>query len=63
MPATKSDLVIIKRSLMTAIAYVREAAATARRAGDAGLAGQLYAIAVRLEDELDYVDHHIAALP
>ncbi len=56
MPATKPNLVDIKRRLISARIEAMEAAATARRMGNVALANRLRSIAGYLANELDYVE-------
>jgi len=63
MPATRRDLNSVKRDLVAARTHVQEAAALARRIGDALLAERLRDITECLANELDYVEGLIARLP
>ncbi len=63
MSLSKPMLVKMKRDLLGARITVQEAAATARRAADAGLAKRLRGIADQMANELDYLEGQIAQLP
>ncbi len=56
MPLDKRSLIDMKRGLLSASAMVQDAAATARRAGDAALAGPLRDIVERLTDILNDIE-------
>ena len=56
MPASKPELITIKRNLITARTVIQEAAAAARRTGEKALSERLRGIAERLAAELDFIE-------
>jgi len=63
MPATKRELMILKRRLFAVRTEMQALATEAQRMGEDSLAWRLLNIVRRLTGELDFVDNLLGRLP